>query len=92
MKQDKKAIILCITVICAGVVGWVPMPAAASEKGFSIQVEDDGRELPANQVYSGLICNIKDTGSETIEVTLPDGGKDNEKVLTMHLNNIWISG
>lgn len=91
MKQDKKAIILCITVICAGVVGWVPMPAAASEKGFSIQVEDDGRELPANQVYSGLICNIKDTGSETIEVTLPDGGKDNEKVLTMHLNNIWIS-
>lgn len=89
--KRKKTMILCVTLFFAGIVGNVPIPAAASEKGFSIQVEDDGRELPANQEYSGLICNIKDTYSEMMSVTASDGSVGREKVMTMNLNNIWVS-
>ena len=77
--------------ICAGIMGSIPMAVTASEKGFSIQVVDDGRELPANQEYAGLTCNIKEIYSEKRSVMASDGSESREEVMTMNLNNIWIS-
>ncbi len=54
-------------------------------------VIDDGHALPDNQEYTGLVCNIKDSLSETISVTFPDGEVREEEVSTMNLNNIRFS-
>ncbi|MDE6202546.1 MAG: hypothetical protein K2G19_03615, partial [Lachnospiraceae bacterium] len=93
MKQCKikRVGILCMVLICAGIMGSIPMAVTASEKGFSIQVVDDGRELPANQEYAGLTCNIKEIYSEKRSVMASDGSESREEVMTMNLNNIWIS-
>ncbi|NBJ94149.1 hypothetical protein [Parablautia muri] len=62
------------------------------EPEFSlIQVIDNGDELPAHQQYTGLVCNIKDTTSETRPIRQADGSTVAEEVFTAHLNNVLFS-
>lgn len=56
-----------------------------------IQVIDDGAELPANQGYTGLVCNIKDTSSEVRLIRQLDGSFREEEVFTARLNNVLFS-
>lgn len=56
-----------------------------------IKVVDEGKPLPDNAEYTGLVCNIKDTFAETVKLEQSDGSRKEEEVSTMNLNNIWVS-
>ena len=55
------------------------------------EVVDDGTPFPANQEYSGVQCNIKDTRTDMISPGQSDGSGTMEEVSTMELNNIVVS-
>jgi len=66
--------------------------SGAKKTGFAeIEVIDGGEKLPDNQKYTGLVCNIRDTYSENVEVKQSDGSLKEEELFTMRMNNICVS-
>ncbi len=62
------------------------------EKPFPvILVADDGRELPANKKYDGLVCNMKTSFSERRAIIQLDGSSREEEMTMWHMNNICFS-
>ncbi|MBD5461558.1 MAG: LysM peptidoglycan-binding domain-containing protein [Lachnospiraceae bacterium] len=96
--KRRRRIIQCMVLTAALTVSHTQIVAASEKEktasessAVTITVEDDGRELPDNEVYSGLTCNMKKTYSEDKYMVQEDGSIQEEEVFTMHLNNIWIS-
>lgn len=75
----------------AAVIAAVENSDVPGSRFAPIPVADSGQALPDRQEYTGVVCNIKETDTGTVETRQADGSRKQEEVSTYYLNNVRFS-